>query len=58
MGKVDSLKGFMRTFFWLTREEWQETDRKLYRIAFGVTGFVLSALFWFYFLRHIFPSPF
>lgn len=53
--KLDSFKGFIRTFFWLAREEWTELDHKVVRIAFGVVGFVVMALFWLYFLRNITP---
>jgi len=53
--RVDSLKGFFRTFFWLSKEEWSDLDHKMVRIIFGVGGMVAMALFWLYFLRSITP---
>ena len=58
MSRLNALKGLMRTFFWLTKEEWRGTDHKFYRLAFGAIGFVVMALFWFYFIRNFLPSPF
>ncbi|MBI4170762.1 MAG: hypothetical protein HY514_03640 [Candidatus Aenigmarchaeota archaeon] len=53
--RIDSLKGIVRTFFWLSKEEWTELDHKLIRIVFGIAGLVAMALFWLYFLRSITP---
>ena len=58
MSKVQAIKGVMKTLFWMTREDWHELDHKFYRIVFGVIGFAVMALFWFYFIRSIFPHPF
>lgn len=52
-----AIKGVLKVFLGVTKEDWQEMDKKFYRVVFGVTGFVLMALFWFYFLRNILPSP-
>jgi len=53
--KARSFKGFLKTFFWLSGEEWRELDHKLIRIVLGVIGFVAVALFWLFFLRSITP---
>lgn len=53
MSKVETVKGILRTFAWITREEWNEMDRKFYKIAGGLIAFAATALFWFYFLRNI-----
>ncbi len=53
--RIDSLKSFFKTFFWLSKEEWTELDHKLFRIAFGVGAFIAIALFWLYFLRSVVP---
>lgn len=58
MGKIDTVRGVMKTLFWLTKDEWSGMDHKLFRMIFGVIGFVVMALFWFYFIRTILPSPF
>ena len=53
--RIDFLKGLLKTFFWLSREEWKELDHKLFRIGFGIAVFAGMALFWLYFLRSITP---
>ena len=58
MGKINKVNGVMRNLLWLTREEWQEMDHKLVRIVFGAVGFIVMALFWFYFLRNLSPFGF
>ncbi|MBI4154206.1 hypothetical protein HY501_02630 [Candidatus Woesearchaeota archaeon] len=58
MSKTQTVKGILKTFVWLTNEDWNELDHKLYRIAFGAVTFIVAGLFWFYFLRHILPTPF
>jgi hypothetical protein len=55
MSKIETLKGFVRTFFWLTGAEWKEMDRKLVRIGVGIVTFAVSALFWLYFFRSSTP---
>jgi len=51
MSKWGAIRGVFKTLFWLTKEEWENMDRKLIRITFGVISFVAMALFWLYFLR-------
>lgn len=58
MGAWQTVKGTFRMFFASTKEDWDAMDKKFYRLLFGGVGFVLMALFWFYFIRNIFPSPF
>jgi hypothetical protein len=58
MSKVETFKGVMKTFFQMTKEDFNEMDHKLIRIAVGVVGFVAMTLFWFYFLRNIAPFGF
>jgi len=58
MGKIDAIKGVMKILFWLTKDEWSEMDHKVVKLVFGVIGFVAMALFWFYFIRTVLPSPF
>lgn len=55
MGKTQTAKGIIKTFYWMTKEDWQQMDKKFYRLVFGVMGFAAMALFWFYFLRNIVP---
>ncbi len=58
MPKLQALKGVLRMFWWMTKEDWGELDHKLYRIAFGAIFFILMGLFWFYLVRTILPMPF
>ena len=58
MSKLRSVAGIFKTLFWLTREEWSELDHKILRLTFSAASFVVMALFWFYFLRNVFPHPF
>lgn len=58
MGKLRSAAGVMRTMGGMIREDWQQMDKKFYRLLFGIAGFVAMGLFWFYFLRHIVPFGF
>ncbi|MBI4896472.1 MAG: hypothetical protein HY832_02890 [Candidatus Aenigmarchaeota archaeon] len=55
MGKLKTIAGILATFAGMVKEEWGDMDQRLLRIGIGVLGFVLSALFWFYFIRHAFP---
>ena len=55
MSKIESIKGFLKTFLWLSGSEWKEMDRRLIRIAVSITTFVVSALFWLYFFRSSTP---
>ncbi len=58
MSKVQTIKGVLRTLLWMSKEELDEMDHKIFRIGFAVVGFVLMALFWLYFIGKIFPHPF
>ncbi len=55
MSKIEGIKGFLRTFLWLSTAEWKEMDRKLIRIGVSVVTFIVSALFWLYFFRSSTP---
>lgn len=55
MSKVESIKGILKTFFWLTREELDTMDHKLLRVAFGILGFAVAALFWYFVFSRISP---
>ncbi|MFH0832624.1 MAG: hypothetical protein V1900_02820 [Candidatus Aenigmatarchaeota archaeon] len=55
MSKMQSFREMTKTFLWLVGEEWNEMDRKLLRIATGAIAFILSALFWYFFLSKITP---
>ena len=48
MSKIESIKGVVKTFFWLTKEELDSMDHKLARIAFGVIGFATAAMVWYF----------
>jgi Mg2+ and Co2+ transporter CorA len=52
MPKMQALKGVLRTFWLMTKEDWGELDHKFYKIVFGAVMFILMGLFWFYFLRN------
>ena len=55
MSKLSSIKGVMKTFFWLSREDWNGMDHKIPRLVFGGIAFIVMALFWLYFLRGVLP---
>lgn len=55
VSRIQTIKGVLKTFWWLTASEWKEMDRRLLRIAVGITTFVASALFWLYFFRSSTP---
>ena len=48
MSKVESIKGVLKTFFWLSKEEFDTMDHKMLRIAFGIVGFAVAAAFWYF----------
>ena len=52
------IKGTLKVFWGMTKEDWSQMEHKLLRIIFGIIGFVIAALFWFYFFRHINPFGF
>jgi len=58
MGKIRTAAGVMKTMGSMMREDWQQMDKKFYRLLFGIAGFVAMGLFWFYFLRNITPFGF
>jgi hypothetical protein len=58
MSKLRTITGVFKTLFWVTKEEWSELDHKILRLIFGAVSFVAMALFWFYFLRNVFPHVF
>lgn len=58
MGKLQAITGVLKTFTWMTKEEWDRMDKKFYRLLFGIAGFVAMGLFWFYFLRNLSPFGF
>lgn len=58
MSKLQAIKGTLKVFTSITKEDWQQTDKKFYRLVFGVIGFAAMALFWYYFLRNIIPFGF
>ncbi|KHO47730.1 MAG: hypothetical protein QT00_C0002G0390 [archaeon GW2011_AR5] len=58
MGKIRTAAGIMKTMGSMMREDWQQMDKKFYRLLFGIAGFVAMGLFWFYFLRNITPFGF
>ena len=55
MTMAKDLFGIMKTLVALTKEEFNDMDHKLPRLAMGVASFAAAALFWFYFMRHIVP---
>ena len=56
MSKVRSIASFMKMFAADLKEEWNEMDHKLVKIAMGVVIFVIAGLFWLYFFQN--TSPF
>jgi len=52
------MAGVTKTMLSGMREDWQQMDKKFYRLLFGIAGFVAMGLFWFYFLRNITPFGF
>ena len=58
MSKLRTIAGILKTVWSMSKEDFGAMDRKLLRITTGVVGFVVAALFWFYFLRNIIPVHF
>ncbi len=52
------IKGVLKIFFNISKEEWNEMDRKLLRIGIGLISFIIAALFWFYVFRAFSPFKF
>ena len=55
MSRTEDLKGILKVFWSLLKEDFDEMDHKLLRIAAGIIGFVISAIFWFYVFRRFSP---
>ena len=55
MGKAKAAKGVFRTMLSMAKEDWDAMDKKFYRLAGGIGGFIAMGLFWFYVLRHVMP---
>lgn len=55
MSKIRSTAGMLKTFSRMTKEDFDEMDHKLFRIALGVGSFIAMALFWLFFLKSIVP---
>jgi phage shock protein PspC (stress-responsive transcriptional regulator) len=55
MSKTETVRGVMATFWQLAKEDWFAMDHKLLRIAAGVGGFTIAALFWYFVLSNIMP---
>ena len=51
MSAWKTVKGVFRTFGWLAKEEWKETDNKFVKIAVGIVSFVIIAGFWYFIFR-------
>lgn len=58
MSKLGTTKGVLKMMVSMMAEDWQQMDKKFYRLVFGIVGFVVMALFWFYFLRSFSPFGF
>ena len=58
MSKMEAVKGVLKVFAGSAKEDWNRMDKKFYRILFGVIGFVVMGLFWYFFLRNISPFGF
>lgn len=58
MPKMKAVKGVLKTFWSMAKEDFAATDHKLVRIAVGVVSFVVMALLWFYVFRTISPFRF
>ena len=58
MGKIKATAGVLKMMGSIMREDWQQMDKKFYRLLFGIAGFVAMGLFWFYFLRNLSPFGF
>ncbi len=47
MSKLETIKGITKTLVWLTREELDTMDHKLFRIAAGAITFLAVGAFWY-----------
>ena len=55
MGKAGTTKGMFRTMLSMAKEDWDAMDKKFYKLAGGIGGFVVMGLFWFYVIRNVMP---
>ena len=58
MGKLRTISGVTKTMLSGMKEDWDGMDKKFYRVAFGVAGFIAMALFWYYVIRNFSPFGF
>lgn len=58
MGKMQAAAGVLKMMGSMMRQDWQQMDKKFYRLLFGIAGFIAMGLFWFYFLRNLSPFGF
>lgn len=58
MPKIEAVKGVLRTFWRMTKEDFMTMDHKLVRIAVGIITFLVMAFVWFYVFRSISPFKF
>ena len=58
MSKTKTIVGVMKMMLSMAKEDWQQMDKKFYRLLFGIIGFVIMGLFWYFFLRNISPFGF
>ncbi|MFC2143013.1 hypothetical protein ACFLQN_01295 [Candidatus Aenigmatarchaeota archaeon] len=55
---LKTIKGILKVFLGITKEDWSEMDHKLLRISTAIIMFIIVGFFWYYFLRSIVPWPF
>ena len=55
MSKIRSVAGVLRTLGHMAKEDFDEMDHKLFRLAVGIGSFVVMGLFWLFFLKSIMP---
>lgn len=53
MSKWEMIKGTFKTFWDMTKEDFEQMDHKLIRIGSMLIGFVIAFLFWFFLLRGV-----
>ncbi len=51
MSMAETAKGVLKTFFAMSKEEFDVMDHKLFRIGAGIIGFVAVTTFWFFLYR-------
>ena len=55
MSKIDTVKGTLRTLFWLVNEEWRFLDHKMVKIIAGAITFLIMGLVWYFVIRNFMP---